>query len=494
MDEQRGVADGHRLQVPRRLRTSSSAAPRPPRLDAKVWTAVYGDDHLQPADTWGSLQEVTTATGDDRRELPIAGGRVPAALAPVLRREVHGHGRLRAAAGVDDEQPQRLRRGALARALRPRLRGRLRRREHHGGRTALALDSRRRLVGAGRRAGATSTSPPTSSTREVVLDEREGRARIVLRNDPVDGATSGRYSAYGTGALSAIQRGARLQLSAGYHTSDGDEVSSGPAYWVESIDQMTGSRPSLIVNARDALVGARAWRARRQFFWPAGTRSVASLLDYICSRAGLNYTAITTSASLGGVLPAFTIHPGEDGKTAVRRLLALVPDEAIARGGMIASVYPDPADTPVYDYGTGHAIVAARYRDRGPALNRARVVGAGVFTEAFAFAESDSCRRAHRPRLGPRSHDVSAGGRPRIGRAAARRASRSRRRANRLRRELRARSCTTSSRSRTLRPDSTSAPRRVLGLSWRYSTGTQRARSRYDMTLRLGNPESEAPT
>ena len=64
----------------------------------------------------------------------------------------------------------------------------------------------------------------------------------------------------------------------------------------------------------------------------------------------------------------------------------MIPDEAIARGSTFAVVLPDPSDASSYAFGTGHAIVSAHYRERGPEVNRVRVLGGGVFDESFDFA------------------------------------------------------------------------------------------------------------
>ena len=214
---------------------------------------------------------------------------------------------------------------------------------------------------------------------------------------------------------------------------------------------------------------------------------MASLLDYVCARAGIAYSSVSSSASLGVVTPAFTLHPGEDGKTAVRRLLALIPDEAIARDGTFTSIYPDPADSPVYDYGAGHAIISARYRELTPEVNRARIVGAGVFSEAFAFDESAAAGE----RIGLVS-DLGLTTSP----LADERAETELRRAEvrsvddeivvfgvSCGQELHDVVSVTDPRAGLV-----SAVRRVIGLSWHYSAGAHRSRPRYDMTLRLGRP------
>ena len=206
-------------------------------------------------------------------------------------------------------------------------------------------------------AGVWSAASPTWADREVTadvleaeidLDEYDGRARLVLRNDPTATGAAGRYSGYGEGDLSAIRRGARLQLSPGYNTTVGAEASAGPTFWIESVELETGPRGGLIVRARDGWWLLEQWRARRQFAWPAGDQTVSQIIMLICARAGLDNASLSSSSAFTSLKPAFTIHPGEDGKTALRRLLAMVPDEAIMRGGTCFTRYPQATDASDY--------------------------------------------------------------------------------------------------------------------------------------------------
>ena len=216
----------------------------PTSLDAKVWTAIYGNDNVQPADTWSSLVEVTTATATTGVSF-----RSPAV-------EFLQHWRLFFVEKYT---------GTVAYArLQASTMSNLASFDAELWREPFALDCESDYgvasTTAGGRlwlttpAGVWSALVPSWVDLDVSadlidaaveLDELDGRARIVLRNDPAVGESSGRYSAYGSGALAAIQAGARLQISTGYGTADGNEASDGPAYWVESIEQTTGAAPEL---------------------------------------------------------------------------------------------------------------------------------------------------------------------------------------------------------------------------------------------------------
>jgi len=84
------------------------------------------------------------------------------------------------------------------------------------------------------------------SVREE-LEEDRGRLAVELRND------DGRYASPGSGDLSVLDIGCGLELSPGYHTSAGNEVSSGPAFTLDAYQHTSsGGKASLILYARDA--------------------------------------------------------------------------------------------------------------------------------------------------------------------------------------------------------------------------------------------------
>jgi hypothetical protein len=81
--------------------------------------------------------------------------------------------------------------------------------------------------------------------------------------------------------------------------------------------------------------------------------------------------------------PAFTIHPGESGATAVRRLLAMVPDVLFFRGSCAYLKNPQASDDSQYSYGLGHSILHGRYVSQAPAVNRVQVFGSGVMKDGL---------------------------------------------------------------------------------------------------------------
>ncbi len=220
-----------------------------------------------------------------------------------------------------------------------------------------------------------------------------GQAEVTLRND------AGQYATPGTGALLELQRGSQLSISPGYHTTSGDQVSSGPAYWIESLQYTaTPGHAELVITALGGWALLRNWTSPRQITWVAGARNIYQLLAWIMARAGLELTSITPGASAActGLYPAFTIHPGESGATAAARLLAKVPDHVFFRGGTAYIFQPTASQASAYAYvgadlvsapPSTHPILKAEYSTASQHTNQVQATGAAVFSQDFNWTE-----------------------------------------------------------------------------------------------------------
>jgi hypothetical protein len=188
-----------------------------------------------------------------------------------------------------------------------------------------------------------------------------------------------------------LQRGVRLQLTPGYRTSI-DDVALPYGYWVESVELVTGERPHVLVRARDGWSLLERWRARRQFVWAAGDKAVSQILLYLVARAGVEFFSEASSDALTALQPAFTVHAGESGLTAVRRLLSLVEDVARWDGEELITNHTADDDASTYELGDGggHAVVEAAHRDIEVEVNRVRVLGLGVYGEANDYADAEA--------------------------------------------------------------------------------------------------------
>ena len=213
-----------------------------------------------------------------------------------------------------------------------------------------------------------------------------GKIQIDLRND------DGRYS----GPPSPLKPGSEILVSPGYRTGSGMEMSSGPAYWIEGWTHLSAMshepRAMLRLYASDAWGLLERWKARRQFAWAAGSVNIFQLLNFILARSGLEFSSFSNSDALVNLYPAFTINPGESGRSAVLRLLSKVPDFLFFRGNCGYIINPQASDSSVYAYGTSHAIFEAEYARHVKQANHVQVFGlpsSVTMTEDWDWEEID---------------------------------------------------------------------------------------------------------
>ena len=219
----------------------------------------------------------------------------------------------------------------------------------------------------------------TADVLEAETDDRpfEGRLRLVLRND------DGRYS----GLPAPLRPGAEIDLSPGYVTSNGPQASDGPSYWIERVTRRTGGgEATLVIETRDGWSALDSWKARRQYTWAAGTQNVFGILQFLFSRAGLEFTGSGASSASTSLLPAFTVSPGDSALTAVRQLLEMLPDVVFLRGEFAFLTEPLASEAADYSYGADHRILAGQYAEDGAPANRVQVFGKAVFAERFDWA------------------------------------------------------------------------------------------------------------
>ncbi len=210
-----------------------------------------------------------------------------------------------------------------------------------------------------------------------------GGASITLRND------DGRYNDLANGPYSSIRAGAQIEIATGFSTNAGTELPV-PAlnYWIQGWEYASsGGEATLTLHAGNVWSLVAGWRARRQYVWPAGASDVATILTFVFGRAGVELVTAGTSTTATTHKPAFTIHPGEDGPRAARRLLAMVPDVILPVDSFVYLTEPQVTDSADYAFGTAHPIARARYATAGLAANRVQVFGNGVVAQDFDWPD-----------------------------------------------------------------------------------------------------------
>lgn len=343
---------------------------------AKVWTAIYGDGFNRPPDTWSALREVARADSGSSVEF-----RCPS----LDRADCYRVFFIEKYSGTQ----------AYSRPLWSNLPA-LSDLVAHTWREPVPFDLSSEYGVAVTHAAdcawlstpsgvwrAPLVTPPVDLTDDV-LDVRmecgpfDGRLRVVLRND------DGRYSDL---TPTIIKRGSQVDISPGLVTGAGAEVCEGLRFWIEGWEHDSGrGGATLTLFARDGWSLIEGWRARREYAWAAGEASVFQILRFVFARAGLQYGCRTGSDTLGSLRPAFAIHPGEDGRTAVRRLLAMVPDMVMMSGENATGIDPLADEDAVYSYGDGHPVVGGRYAVRTPGYNRVQVFGRGAMIDSLDWS------------------------------------------------------------------------------------------------------------
>ena len=229
------------------------------------------------------------------------------------------------------------------------------------------------------------------SVREE-LETENGRLVVELRND------DGGYNSPGTGDLSVLDLDCQLDFSPGYRTSAGNESSSGPGFTLESWEHTSsGGKAGLVLHACDGWDLVKDWVSRHQFRWnkDSDEMCVKDILAFVLARVGLKLEVESQSSVITGFYPDFTINPNNRGDAVIRRLLSFVPDVLFVEGGKAYVVNPQSADSPVYSYGTDHAVYEGRYRQKSLPYNRIEVEGYDtandkpLIVNAFAWDEID---------------------------------------------------------------------------------------------------------
>ncbi len=216
----------------------------------------------------------------------------------------------------------------------------------------------------------------------------QGRMTVELRND------DGNYSSL----PSPLEAGCQLEVSPGYVTSQGNEVSSGQTFALEAYEYTSaGGKASLFLYALDGWGCINAWKARCQFRWnkTSSEMSVKQILEFVLARAGLKLEVKSQSSVITGYYPDFTIHTNNKGDIIIRSLLSFVPDVVFIEGNKAYVVNPVSTDSSVYSYGQTHPIFEGRYQSRAWELNRVQVEGYDpvgeepVVVDSFSWSQID---------------------------------------------------------------------------------------------------------
>ena len=164
-----------------------------------------------------------------------------------------------------------------------------------------------------------------------------------------------------------------------------NETSEAGTYWVDgwqySITQQT--QPTLTLFCLDGWGLMDRWTARYQMRWnkdEVNPKNVWQILYQLLARVGIkltNTSAKPQSSAINNFYPDFTVNPGTQGDSAIRKLLSFVPDRLVFRGQEAFTKNPLASESSCYSYGTDHAILSGKYTDAVTA-SRTRAIGRDV--------------------------------------------------------------------------------------------------------------------
>jgi hypothetical protein len=244
---------------------------------------------------------------------------------------------------------------------------------------------------------ASLTSQSLDLTADIISVRQEqgetsGGLNVELRND------DGRYASPGQGDLALLDIDCELEFSPGYITADGSEYSTGPSFYLESMEHTSaGGKASLLLHARDGWGMLGEWKARHQFRWNKTSDDVCirDIIAVILARVGLKLEVKSQSSTVIGFYPDFTVSPGDSGREVILKLLSFVPDVLFIEGNKAYLINPLSSDAAEYSYGVDHQIKEGRYGRGALGTNRVQVegfdtgTGSLILVDSFAWSEID---------------------------------------------------------------------------------------------------------
>jgi hypothetical protein len=221
--------------------------------------------------------------------------------------------------------------------------------------------------------------------------EGQGECVLIITLDN----SKGLYNV-GAGLVPAlINKRSEIVLKLGYKTTAGNEAVEVGTYWIDSWEYQSVSLrgesrsnlSSFTLNCLDGWGLMARWSARYQMRWnkdAVNPKSVWQVLYQLLARVGIRLTNTPSqpqSSAINNFYPDFTVTPGTQGDSAIRKLLSFVPDGLVFRGQEAFTKNPLPEESSCYSYDViasgawqSHPILSGKYTDAVTA-SRARAIG-----------------------------------------------------------------------------------------------------------------------
>jgi hypothetical protein len=202
---------------------------------------------------------------------------------------------------------------------------------------------------AGSGAGSKITIPISRIARITQAEDPEQPSAIEVELDN----SKGTYNSPGSGSLSVLKRGARVNLFIGYKTTSGDQLSEAARYFIESYEYRRNPNESLfIINCVDAWGLLERYQFNKPVEWNIGSNEFTcyQLVEKVVQSVGGTLSYKSRSSLITSLYPRIDVGAGESAASVLRRLLNLVPDVIYFFGLDGYIVHPQQGDTVIYKY------------------------------------------------------------------------------------------------------------------------------------------------
>lgn len=197
--------------------------------------------------------------------------------------------------------------------------------------------------------GSKVTLPTPQILRIAERIDPEQRSELVVELDN----SKGTYDSPGSGDLTVLKRGSRVNLHIGYYTPQGEETEELSRYFVESWQyDRSRKRAAFSLNCIDAWGLLDRFQFNKPVEWNIASNShtvyalIALVLESIDATLGYK----SRSSLITSLYPKMEVHAGETASSIVSRLLSLVPDVIYFYGLQAYIVYPQADDAAAYAY------------------------------------------------------------------------------------------------------------------------------------------------
>jgi hypothetical protein len=163
----------------------------------------------------------------------------------------------------------------------------------------------------------------------------------------------GAFNSPGSGSLSGLARGSRVDLYPGYLIGGVETTSEIQRFFVDDWNYSWKANYAMFtLVCDDAWALLSKYKFNKPIYWNEYTNATTAyaIIDLLVQSIGGTLTYVTRSTSITGLYPKIKVGAGETAAAVLLRVLALVPDVIKWFGNDATVIYPLTTDSSVYDY------------------------------------------------------------------------------------------------------------------------------------------------